>query len=66
MDCPIVFLHGKPETSEDIQEECDPFKNSQIVFFVYIIQGRSHRLSKGEGEVRSTPVGIMMPMHGLS
>lgn len=63
---PILVLHEKLETFKEIQESCDPFKNSQIVFFVYIIQGWSHIPSKGEVDVCCTSVVIMLSTYWVS
>lgn len=38
----ILIIYGKQETLQTYQEKYDPFKNSQIVLFVYITQGAIH------------------------
>lgn len=35
-------MYGKLETLKTYQKKYDPFKNSQIVLFVYITQGAIH------------------------
>lgn len=38
----VLVRYGKLETLQTRQEKYDPFKNSQIVLFVYITQGKIH------------------------
>lgn len=38
----LLVGYGKLETLQTHQEKYDPFKNSQIVLFVYITQGAIH------------------------